>query len=115
MPGLYRPFFFFLGPRTACFLEYPSRVVNQVKKKSSEAGAEHSAGLVVCAKGLWPGFTHWSGDWSPRIAFVSWASLCFASADVCSILHLRNEKTPFQLRKLPLFPAKPPESEGPNQ
>lgn len=56
------------------FLEYPSRAVHQVKK-SSEGGAEHRAGLVVCAKGLWPGPTRWSGARSPVIAFVSWASL----------------------------------------
>lgn len=104
--------FFFLGPSTACFPGVSPQGSETGQKKSSEAGAEHRAGLVVCSKGLWPGSTHWSGATSPVIAFVSWASRCPASADVASVhpQTIPGEETPAAHSKAPRD-----ESEGPNQ
>lgn len=75
----------FSGPVLLAFLEYPSRAVRQVKK-SSEGAAEHRAGLVVCAKGLWPGSTHWSGARNPLLSSFSLglSFLCFRSCELPS-------------------------------
>ena len=60
--------FSFLGP--VLLSGVPSRTERPIKK-SGEGGAKHRAGLVVCAKGLWPGSNCW--PFSPQ----SLSSFCF--------------------------------------